>query len=97
LPLKTLPVVIVEQRASTILAEDADRIAIERIRHHCHLQDATHIADGSLCREEEIRAGGHSSWEITMLRPATPLDHAVLLVLHYLSKVPAPSSDTACE
>lgn len=80
--MKTVSVEIVEQRRSTISVAEADRIAIERIRHHCDLQGATHIENGNLCREEEIRAGGHTSWETKILRAATPLDHAAFALLH---------------
>jgi hypothetical protein len=81
----TVPVEIIERRRSTISVEEADRIAIERIRARCALQGATHIDDKSnLCREEEIRAGGHSSWETKILRPATALDHAAFLLFEKL-------------
>ncbi len=84
-----VPVEIMERRRSTITAEEADRIAIERIRHHCDLQGATHIKDGNLCREED-RAGGHSSWEMQTIRPAT-LNHAALAVLFRLKTKPVPA------
>lgn len=79
--MKTLPIEIIERRHTTISIEEADRIAAERIRTRCDLQGATHIENGNLCRGEEIRAGGHSSWENTIIRPATFLDRAALLLL----------------
>ncbi len=83
--MKTISVVIIEHRHSTISEAEADRIAVERIRHHCDLQGATHIdQNGNLCREDEIRAGGHSSWETKILRPATSLDHAAFAVVEWI-------------
>lgn len=87
--MKTVSVEIIERRRSTISAEEADRIAIERIRHHCDLQGATHIDEnGNLCREEEIRAGGHSSWETKIIRKAANSDLASLLVIALLLQHP---------
>lgn len=97
--MKTIPIEIVEHRRSTVTETEADRITIERIRHHCGLQGATHIDEkGNLCREEEIRAGGHSSWETKILRAATPLDHAALALVHRIlrNSSQAPGNAPAC-
>ena len=40
------------------------------------------VTDGKLVLVEEHNAGSHSHETETVLRPATPMDEAVLLVMH---------------
>jgi hypothetical protein len=58
LSVTTIPVEILERRLSTITADEADRLAIERIRHHCDLQGGTFIENGNLCAKKKSAPAG---------------------------------------